>query len=294
VSSFVLPTINGIAFAMLLFIVASGLTLIFGVMRVVNFAHGGFFALGAFLTYTIAQGKEFTFLHFFLLGVSAALACAALGMVAEVLVFRRIYHMAHSQQLLATYAILLILQGSLIIFWGNNPRSQPFPSDFNHAVVVLGVFASSYNLLLIGIGVAVAVYLWLQLNHTSLGRRVRAVATDRDMSACLGVNVGLVFTGMFGVGVFLAGIGGALAAPLFQLDSTLASTLVLQSFAVVLVGGAGSVPGALIAALLLGLLNSFLVAFDPSLAEFSLYIVMAGVLLIRPTGLLGTAELEAR
>jgi branched-chain amino acid transport system permease protein len=294
VSTIVLPTINGIAFAMLLFIVASGLTLIFGVMRVVNFAHGGFFALGAFLTYTIAQGKEFTFLHFFLLGVAAALACAALGMVAEVFVFRRIYHMAHSYQLLATYAILLILQGSLTVFWGNNPRSQPLPTDFNHAVVVLDVFVSKYNLLLIGIGVAVALYLWFQLSHTSLGRMVRAVATDRDMSACLGVNVGLVFTGMFGVGVFLAGLGGALAAPLFQLDATLASTLVLQSFAVVLVGGAGSVAGALIAALLLGLLNSFLVAFDPRLAEFSLYMAMAGVLLIRPTGILGTAELESR
>ncbi len=279
---------------MLMFIVASGLTLIFGVMRVVNFAHGGFFALGAFLTYTFAGGKEFTFLHFFLLGIAAALACAVLGMIAEVFVFRRIYAMEHTHQLLATYAILLVLQGSLTIFWGNNPRSQPLPSDFNHAVVMLGVFASSYNLLLIGIGVAVAVYLWVQLTRTSLGRRVRAVAADRDMSACLGINVGLVFTGMFGVGVFLAGIGGALAAPLFQLDSTLAGTLVLQSFAVVLVGGAGSVAGALIAALLLGLLNSFLVAFDPSLAEFSLYIVMAAVLLVRPTGLLGTAALESR
>lgn len=293
-SQVVLPAINGITFAMLMFIVASGLTLIFGVMRVVNFAHGGFFALGAFLTYTFAGGNEYSFLHFFLLGVAAALTCAVLGMIAEVFVFRRIYALAHTHQLLATYAILLILQGSLTIFWGNNPRSEPLPSDFNHAVVVFGVFASSYNLLLIGIGVAVAVYLWVQLTRTSLGRMVRAVAADRSMSACLGINVGLVFTGMFGVGVFLAGIGGALSAPLFQLDASLASTLILQSFAVVLVGGVGSVAGALIAALILGLLNSFLVAFDPSLAEFSLYIVMAGVLLVRPTGLLGTAALESR
>ena len=149
-------------------------------------------------------------------------------------------------------------------------------------------------MLLIGIGVAVGAYLWFQLTRTSLGRMVRAVAADRNMSAALGVNVGLVFTGMFGLGVFLAGIGGALASPLFQLDASLASTLVLESFAVVLVGGVGSVTGAFIAALILGLLNSFLVAFDPSLAEFSLYITMAAVLLVRPSGLLGTAVLESR
>jgi branched-subunit amino acid ABC-type transport system permease component len=293
-SNIVLPTINGVAFAMLLFIVASGLTLIFGVMRVVNFAHGGFFALGAFLTYTFAAGGAYPFLKFALFGIAAAAACAALGMVAEVVVFRRIYAMSHSQQLLATYAVLLILQGSLIVFWGNNPRSQPLPTDLNHALVIAGVYVSTYNVLLIGIGVAVAAYLWFQLTRTSLGRMVRAVAADRNMSAALGVNVGLVFTGMFGLGVFLAGIGGALASPLFQLDSSLASTLVLESFAVVLVGGVGSVTGAFIAALILGLLNSFLVAFDPSLAEFSLYITMAAVLLVRPTGLLGAAVLESR
>jgi len=290
----ILPLVNGVAFAMLMFIVASGLTLIFGVMRVVNFAHGGFFALGAFLAFTLAAGRRLPFLEFALAALAAAIVCAFLGMIAEVLVFRRIYHMAHSRALLATYAVLLILQGSLVLFWGNNPRSQPLPSDFQHAVVILGVPAASYNLLLIGVGVVVGLYLWLQLTHTSVGRMVRAVAADRMMSASLGINVGLVFTGMFGVGVFLAGLGGALASPLFQLDSSLASTLVLESFAVVLVGGLGSVTGALIAALILGLLNSFLVAYDPALADFSLYLVMAGVLLVRPTGLLGPRVLESR
>jgi branched-chain amino acid transport system permease protein len=290
----ILPVVNGVAFAMLMFIVASGLTLIFGVMRVVNFAHGGFFALGAFLAFTLAAGRRLPFLEFALAAAAAAIVCAFLGMIAEVLVFRRIYHMAHSRALLATYAVLLILQGSLVLFWGNNPRSQPLPSDFQHAVVILGVPAASYNLLLIGLGVVVGLYLWLQLTHTAIGRMVRAVAADRMMSASLGINVGLVFTGMFGVGVFLAGLGGALASPLFQLDSSLASTLVLESFAVVLVGGLGSVTGALIAALILGLLNSFLVAYDPALADFSLYLVMAGVLLVRPTGLLGPRVLESR
>lgn len=293
-NAIVLPVVNGVAFAMLMFIVASGLTLIFGVMRVVNFAHGGFFALGAFLAFTLAAGRRLPFLEFALAALAAAIVCAFLGMIAEVLVFRRIYHMAHSRALLATYAVLLILQGSLVLFWGNNPRSQPLPSDFQHAVVILGVPAASYNLLLIGVGVVVGLYLWLQLTHTSVGRMVRAVAADRMMSASLGINVGLVFTGMFGVGVFLAGLGGALASPLFQLDSSLASTLVLESFAVVLVGGLGSVTGALIAALILGLLNSFLVAYDPALADFSLYLVMAGVLLVRPTGLLGPRVLESR
>jgi len=293
-TSIVLPIVNGVAFAMLMFIVASGLTLIFGVMRIVNFAHGGFFALGAFLAFTLAAGSRLPFAEFAIAAVGAAVICALLGMLAEVLVFRRIYHMAHAHALLATYAVLLILQGSLVLIWGNNPRSQPLPTDFMHAVQVFGVPAASYNVLLIGVGIAVAVYLWVQLTRTPLGRMVRAVAADRMMSAALGINVGLVFTGMFGLGVFLAGLAGALSAPLFQLDASLASTLVLESFAVVLVGGLGSVTGALIAALVLGLLNSFLVAFDPVLADFSLYLVMAGVLLVRPTGLLGAAVLESR
>jgi branched-chain amino acid transport system permease protein len=293
-SSIVLPIVNGVAFAMLMFIVASGLTLIFGVMRIVNFAHGGFFALGAFLTFTLAAGSRLPFAEFAIAAVGAAVICALLGMLAEVLVFRRIYHMAHAHALLATYAVLLILQGSLVLIWGNDPRSQPLPTDFMHAVQVFGVPAASYNVLLIGVGLAVGVYLWVQLTRTALGRMVRAVAADRTMSAALGINVGLVFTGMFGLGVFLAGLAGALSAPLFQLDASLASTLVLESFAVVLVGGLGSVTGALIAALVLGLLNSFLVAFDPVLADFSLYLVMAGVLLVRPTGLLGAAVLESR
>ena len=286
--------INGVAFAMLMFIVASGLTLIFGVMRIVNFAHGGFFALGAFLAFTLAAGQRMPFVEFAVAAVGAAIICAVLGMVAEVVVFRRIYHMAHAQALLATYAVLLILQGSLTLFWGNNPRSQPLPTDFGHAVLIFGVQAASYNLLLIAIGVLVGAYLWLQLTRTSLGRMVRAVAADRTMSASLGINVGLVFTGMFGLGVFLAGLGGALASPLFQLDSSLAGTLVLESFAVVLIGGLGSVTGAFIAAMVLGLLNSFLVAYEPTLADFSLYMVMAGVLLVRPTGLLGARVLESR
>jgi branched-chain amino acid transport system permease protein len=293
-SSIVLPIVNGVAFAMLMFIVASGLTLIFGVMRIVNFAHGGFFALGAFLTFTLAAGSRLPFAEFAIAAVGAAVICALLGMLAEVLVFRRIYHMAHAHALLATYAVLLILQGSLVLIWGNDPRSQPLPTDFMHAVQVFGVPAASYNVLLIGVGLAVGVYLWVQLTRTALGRMVRAVAADRTMSAALGINVGLVFTGMFGLGVFLAGLAGALSAPLFQLDASLASTLVLESFAVVLVGGLGSVTGALIAALVLGLLNSFLVAFDPVLADFSLYLVMAGVLLVRPSGLLGAAVLESR
>lgn len=293
-SGIVLPVVNGVAFAMLMFIVASGLTLIFGVMRIVNFAHGGFFALGAFLAFTLTAGSRLPFWEFALAAAGAAVGCAALGMIAEVLVFRRIYHMAHAQALLATYAVLLILQGLLVLVWGNNPRSQPLPADFMHAVVILGVPAASYNVLLIGVGVLVGIYLWFQLTRTAVGRMVRAVAADRTMSASLGINVGLVFTGMFGLGVFLAGLGGALASPLFQLDSSLAGTLVLESFAVVLIGGLGSVTGALIAALVLGMMNAFLVAYDPILADFSLYLVMAGVLLVRPTGLLGAAVLESR
>lgn len=293
-SDLVLPLVNGVAYAMLMFIVASGLTLVYGTMRVVNFAHGGFFAIGAFLTFAIAGGAALPFWEFFAAGLAAAAICGVLGAAAEMLIFRRIYSMSHSQQLLATYALLLILEGALTLVWGNNPRSQNYPVGLQHAVTLFGVPVSSYYLVLIGIGVVVGSFLWFLLTRTAVGRQVRAVAGDRAMSACLGINVGVIFTAMFALGVFLAGVGGALASPLFQLDSTLAGTLVLESFAVVLIGGAGSISGAVIASLLLGLLNSFLVQYAPNLAQFSLYMVMAGVLLARPTGLLGAGILESR
>lgn len=282
-----LTVLNGISQGVLLFLVASGLSLIFGVMGVLNFAHGGFFALGAFIVYSLTAGAAVPAPEFVLLVVVASLAVGTLGMIVEATVFRRIYHLTPIDALLATYAVLLTIQGAITQVWGVNPVGQPMPPELDSAVTVAGATLPIYDFVLLAIGAIVVVSVWWLLQRTDLGRSVRAIAADRTMSASLGIDTRRVFTLMFGLGAALAGLGGALVAPLVQIDTSLAATFVIQSFAVVIVGGLGSMYGALVAAILLGLLNSVLVGIDPGLSDFSLYLGMAAILLVRPQGLFG-------
>lgn len=282
-----LPIMGGLSQGMILFLVASGLTLIFGVMGILNFAHGGFFALGAFVVYTLAGGANLPAWQFIGMAVGGAVIVGAIGMLFEVVVFRRIYHLAHLDALLATYAVLLTLTGSITQFWGVASVGQSMPSEFRTSLRFGGAIVPVYDILLIVTGLLVAGGLWFLLERTAFGRTVRAISADRQMSASLGINVSLVFTLMFGLGCALAGLGGALIAPLVQIDAGLGAVFVIQSFAVVIVGGLGSVSGALVAALILGLLNSILVSVNPGLAGFSLYIGMTVVLLLRPQGIFG-------
>lgn len=282
-----LPIMGGLAQGMILFLAASGLTLVFGVMGILNFAHGGFFALGAFVIYSLTGGANLPAWQFLALCVVGAAAVGAVGMVFEVIVFRRIYHLPHLDALLATYAVLLTVTGAMTQVWGVASLGQPMPSEFRTALRFGGAIVPVYDLVLIVIGVLVAVGLWFLLERTAFGRSVRAISADRQMSASLGINVGVVYTVMLGLGLGLAGLGGALVSPLVQTDTGLAALFVIQSFAVVIVGGLGSISGALVAALALGLLNSMLVTVNPALAGFSLYIGMTAVLLVRPQGLFG-------
>lgn len=286
----VLPIFNGISQGVLLFLVASGLSLIFGVMGLMNFAHGGLFALGAFVTYSLTAGASLPAWQFLLLVIVGAFAVGALGVVAEILVFRRIYHLAPIDALFATYAVLLTIQGAITQVWGVSPLGVARSPEFRGAIKVLGSDVPAYDFLLIAVGAIVVIGLWWLLERSSFGRTVRATAADRVMSACLGINVRLVFAAMFGLGSFLAAIGGGLISQLVQIDAGLAATFVIQSFAVVIVGGLGRIFGALIAALLLGLLDSLVVSIDPTFSGFTLYVGMALILLIRPAGLLGTAS----
>lgn len=286
----VLPIFNGISQGVLLFLVASGLSLIFGVMGLMNFAHGGLFALGAFVTYSLTAGASLPAWQFLLLVIVGAFAVGALGVVAEILVFRRIYHLAPIDALFATYAVLLTIQGAITQVWGVSPLGVARSPEFRGAIKVLGSDVPAYDFLLIAVGAIVVIGLWWLLERSSFGRTVRATAADRVMSACLGINVRLVFAAMFGLGSFLAAIGGGLISQLVQIDAGLAATFVIQSFAVVIVGGLGRIFGALIAALLLGLLDSLVVSIDPTFSGFTLYVGMALILLIKPAGLLGTAS----
>ena len=278
---------SGLAQGMILFLAASGLTLVFGVMGVLNFAHGGFFALGAFIVYSLTGGASIPAWQYLLFSVLGAGLVGVVGMAFEVVVFRRIYHLPHLDALLATYAVLLILIGAITQVWGVAARGQPMPSEFRSALHLGDTVVPVYDIALLVIGGLVAVGLWFLLERTTFGRSVRAISADRPMSAALGIDIKVVFTVMLGLGLALAGLSGALVAPLVQLDVGLAAVFVIQSFAVVIVGGPGSIAGALVAALALGLLNSIMVSIDPALAGFSLYVGMTVVLLIRPQGIFG-------
>lgn len=289
-----LIVLSGIAQGVLLFLVAAGLSLIFGVMGVLNFAHGGFFALGAFFVYSLTAGATLPAPQFLLLAVVASLLVGGIGMAAEMIVFRRIYHLAPIDALLATYAVLLVIQGGITQTWGVNPVGVQMPPQLQSAVTVAGATLPDYDFVLLAVGGLVVLGVWWLLEATSLGRSVRAIAADRAMSASLGIDTRRIFTLMFGLGTFLAGLGGALVAPLVQVDTGLAATFVIESFAVVIVGGLGNMFGTLVAAVLLGLLNSVLVGIDPSLSDFSLYAGMAVILLLRPNGLFGVVAGDRR
>ncbi|GIW09553.1 MAG: hypothetical protein KatS3mg061_0610 [Dehalococcoidia bacterium] len=283
----VLPTVNGLAQGMLLFLVAGGLSLVFGVMGILNFAHGAYFMLGAYLAYTLAGGQQLPAWQLLLLVLVVGVLTALIGVVTEVVVFRRMYGLEELNTLLATYALLLVGSGLARQIWGVRPVSLPQAAAFSTTFSLAGVQVPLYDLVLLASGLLVASGLWVLLYRTDFGRTVRAVAYDRWMAAALGIDVNTVFTVMFGIGIFLAGVGGGLYAPLVAISPDLAFTYIIQAFAVVIIGGIGNLPGTFGASLLVGLLTSFLVVYAPELSAFSLYLVMVAVLLFRPGGLFG-------
>ncbi len=282
---------TGLTDGMLIFMVASGLTLVLGVMRVVNFSHGGFFMIGAYLSYELLRGHVQPIWLFVLLLIVASALTAAVGLVSERVLFRRLYKLPEVSSLLGTYALLLILEGAAQLIWGQDPVTQPEPSGLVHAFTVAGAQVPRYDILIVVGGVLTAVVLQVLIKGTEFGRQLTAVAEDRYMAGLLGINVNRVFAATFALGIFLAGLGGALAGPTLSMVPDIAVTFILQAFAVVIIGGFGSIGGSLIAALALGLLHSFLASDAPSLADFSLYLLMAAVLVVRPQGLLGSRHL---
>lgn len=286
-----LPLIDGLAGGVLLFLASSGLTLIYGVMRVLNFSHGGFFMLGAFITYSLTGGgHQVPALVLVALMLAAGVLTAASGAVAEVVLFRRLYGESDLTSLLGTFALLLTLQGLGRQVWGINGLSQPQSNGFLTRITVRGLDIPVYDLFLLGIGVITVVGLEYLVLRTEFGRMVRATAADRTMAALTGIDVRRVFLTMFCLGIFLAGLGGGLISPLIGLTPDLAVDFIIQAFAVVIIGGLGSIRGAFVAALLLGLLNAYLVTFVPQTAEFSVYFGLIVVLLVRPQGLFGRSQ----
>lgn len=286
----------GIGDGSLLFLVASGLTLIFGVMRILNFSHGGYFMLGGYFTYAIINHSASASLGLLLfIGaiVAGSLLVGVIGVVTERLIFRRIYKLPDIASLLGTFGLLLVMEGAAQVIWGVSPLSVPFPTPLAGSTFVAGIRASSYSMILIVVGIIVALALWVLLRKTTFGEHARAVAEDRYVCELVGMNTSRVSTIVFVIGTVLAGIGGGLATPLIAVTPDLATTFIIQAFAIVIVGGLGSVAGSLIAAIVFGIADSLAITYYPTLAGVTFYLLMFIVLLVRPQGLVPSAHATA-
>lgn len=278
---------SGLTTAMFLFLIASGLSLVFGVMRVINFAHGSFYMLGAYLAWQAVQWLQPTGEAFWAAAVIAALAVAALGGLVERLLLRHLYGRDELYQLLFTYALVLILGDVARFFWGTGQLSVSRPPVLEGAVHIFGTTQPYYNLFIMATGPAIAILGWLALTRTNAGRLVRAASYDREMLGALGANVGAIYTGMFMVSSFLAGLSGALVTPIQSIVPGMDVLIIVQAFIVVVIGGLGSFWGTFWGSVIYGEVLSFGILIFPGFSLFSVFALMAVILIVRPWGLFG-------
>ena len=286
--------LNGLASASSLFLVASGLSIIFGVTRIVNFAHGSFYMLGAYIAYSLIEMLPRSPLGFWGGVVLAALAVGAIGAAVEIALLKRIYRAPELFQLLATFGVVLVVADLTLKLWGAEELLAPRPPGLRGAVEILGRAVPQYDLLLIAIGPVVLAALWLLFHRTRWGALVRAATQDRDMVAALGVNQSRLFTGVFFLGSLLAGLGGALQLPREAANLQMDISTIAEAFVITVVGGMGSIAGAYVAALLVAVLQAFGIVVFPKITLVLIFLVMAVVLAFRPYGLFGRAVAEPR
>ncbi|MEW6529372.1 MAG: branched-chain amino acid ABC transporter permease [Thermodesulfobacteriota bacterium] len=284
ISFIIVQFVSGLTMATLLFLVASGLTLIFGVGNVFNFAHGSFYMLGAYLAY---QTVSAWYSNFWVAAFVACLGAGIVGMLAEFLFLRRIYGRAEEGgfQILLTYSFILVIDDIVKIIWGSEYKSILRPSGLRGSAEVLGITIPTYNLAIIGFGLAVVILAWLVLTRTRPGRIARATAIDREMMATMGVNVPLTMTLVFGIATALGGFAGALAAPLRSVTPGAGIEVIIDSLIVVVIGGMGNFWGAWLGSLILGEVIAFAVVIVPEWASVVSYVVMVLVLIFKPEGL---------
>ncbi len=296
---FIEQVLNGLQLGVMLFLMSAGLTLVFGIMQVINLAHGSFYMIGAYVAATVAARSGS-----FLLGMAVALpVAAAVGMIVELTVLRRLYKRDHLDQVLATFGLIFFFNELTRIIWGRQPLFMDVPPWLSGAVELLpGVHYPVYRLAIILVGIFVALFLYLLFSRTRLGMQIRAGASNREMVAALGVNIRLLYTLVFGLGTMLAALAGIMAAPIFAVEVGMGESILILTFVVIVIGGIGSVRGALIGALLVGMVDTLGRAFLPdvlrfvfssatadtlgaSLASMAVYIFMAIVLTCKPAGL---------
>lgn len=279
--------VSGLLKAMFLFLLASGLSLIFGVSRVLNLTHGAFYTLGAYLVYSATRGGALAPAAFAAAVLLAGVVVGLAGGLFEVAILRRIYRAGTLYVALVTFGALQIIEEIVKIAWSAQLVAAPRPIGLDGALVLGAQTLPLYNLVLLSVGALIALALWYAVERTRFGLVVRAAAIDREMLSVLGVDVPRIYTLTFAVGTCLAAIAGALAAPMVSLSPSMGSFITIETFAVVVIGGLGSLPGSLIGALIVGEFEAFGILFAPEIAMPLLYLLMALILILRPTGLLG-------
>jgi branched-chain amino acid transport system permease protein len=286
---FLTIVLDGLIQASWLFVVALGLTLVFGVLKILNIAHGGFYALGAYLAATVvtlaaARGLP-PAAGFVAMLVAVALVGALVGLALERGLLKLFYGRDEVVLLLVTYAVFLILEDATKLIWGVNPIYATQPYELFGNFEFAGLFYVGYDLALIPVAAAIGLLVWLGLNRTIVGKVVLAVIHNEEMSASMGVRVNRVYAFAFAFGILLAALAGALTAPKISVQPGLSSEVIILSFAIIVIGGLGSVEGAAVGALLVGLARAASVHLLPQAELFVIYLIMAGVLMFRPEGL---------
>lgn len=275
---------SGLIIGMLLFLVAAGLTLIFGVLKIVNFTHGSFYMLGAYLSYTVYQASG----SFALAVLCAAAGVALFGLAFERLFMKRVYGSDVLMQLLVCYAFILILDDAVKLIWGPEFKSMGMPDAFQRPPFLLaGGVIPAFYLFLIAIALAIGGALWYGIARTQIGKVVRAAAHNPSMVSALGINTGVIYGAVFALGGLLAGLAGALAAPVRSMAPGMGFSILIESFIVTVIGGMGSIAGALIGALMIGLIRAFGSIGFPLFTEGIMFLFMALILIVKPSGLFG-------
>jgi branched-chain amino acid transport system permease protein len=283
---YLIQIIHGLVYGMLLFLVASGLTIVFGMMGVLNLAHAGFYMLGAYVAYSITLYTG----SFWLSLVISPILVGALGVVIERFLLRKIYKGGHLPELLLTFGLFFILGEVIRKIWGTSPLSVPAPAILAGDIPLLGMTYPVYRLFILGFSFLVLIGMALVLTRTRIGIIIRAAVTDPDMVEVLGTNVPMVFMGVLGGGAALAAIAGVITTPFLSIYLNMGNDALMDCFVVIVVGGFGSLWGALIASLMIGQLQSFGVLWIPRLAIIFQFLLMAVILITRPTGLFGEKE----
>jgi branched-chain amino acid transport system permease protein len=292
--------LNGLQFGVMLFLLSAGLTLVFGVMGLLNLAQGSLYMIGAYAA-AYAGGRTGSFIAGILAGISAA---AAVGMVTEYLVLRRLYSRSHLDQVLVTYGLILFFNEGITILFGRQPLYADVPASLNGAVqLTTGLSYSTYRLVIIAVGLLVGLGLYVLIGHTRIGMLVRAGATHRDILRAMGVRIRMIYTIVFGLGALLAGLAGAMAGPVSAVQVGMGEQILILTFVVIIIGGLGSVRGAVLGAVLVGVVDTLTRVYLPGLlktvmssanadavggglSSMGVYLLMALVLLCRPRGLL--------